>query len=99
MSLRGLWFLLAFFTLASCSEEAPVVEEEMPSVLITEWTVPYPDSRPRDPFAQNGNKVWFVGQRTGYLAWFNPETEEFTQIALAEGSGPHNIIVDADGQH
>ena len=101
MSLRGLWPILVFVFLLACSEEEaqrqPIEEEGLSQVLITEWVVPYESSRPRDPYVETANKVWFVGQRTGYLAYFDPETEEFTQIALAEGSGPHNIIADNDG--
>ncbi|MGI9260559.1 MAG: lyase, partial [Woeseiaceae bacterium] len=35
---------------------------------IREWQVPYEESRPRDPYAESESSVWFVGQRTGYLA-------------------------------
>lgn len=64
---------------------------------IREWQVPYEDSRPRDPFAESATSVWFVGQRTGYLANLNAETGEFTQVDLKSGSGPHNLIVGSDG--
>lgn len=97
--MSGRFFKVIFLCLLlfACGDDGGAPEGEGASVTITEWVVPYPDSRPRDPFAVSSEKVWFVGQRTGYLAWFNPETEEFTQIALPEGSGPHNIIVDSDG--
>jgi len=64
---------------------------------IREWQVPYEESRPRDPFAESATSVWFVGQRTGYLARFDAETGAFTQVPLKEGSGPHNLIVGSDG--
>lgn len=64
---------------------------------IREWQVPYEQSRPRDPFAESATSVWFVGQRTGYLAHLNAETGEFTQVELKDGSGPHNLIVGSDG--
>lgn len=64
---------------------------------IREWQVPYEQSRPRDPFAESATSVWFVGQRTGYLARLDVETGAFTQVPLAEGSGPHNLIVGSDG--
>lgn len=67
------------------------------SLDIREWQVPYAESRPRDPFAESATSVWFVGQRSGYLAHLDAETGEFTQIKLKEGSGPHNLIVGADG--
>ena len=64
---------------------------------IREWQVPYEQSRPRDPFAESESSVWFVGQRTGYLAHLDAESGEFTQVELKDGSGPHNLIVGSDG--
>jgi len=67
------------------------------SLDIREWQVPYERSRPRDPFAESAASVWFVGQRSGYLANLNTETGEFTKVELKDGSGPHNLIVGSDG--
>jgi virginiamycin B lyase len=64
---------------------------------IREWQVPYEESRPRDPYAESESSVWFVGQRTGYLAHLDASTGEFSQVALKDGSGPHNLIVDSNG--
>ena len=66
-------------------------------ILIEEWTVPYEESRPRDPFTADGETIWFVGQRSDYLASLNVETGEFEHVALQEGDGPHNQIVGPDG--
>lgn len=94
---RWMAFIFPLVLLAACSEEAAPPAGDVAEVVITEWVVPWPNSRPRDPYAASEDKVWFVGQRDGYLAYFNPGAEEFTQIMLPEGSGPHNIIADADG--
>ncbi len=67
------------------------------SVDIREWEVPYESSRPRDPFAESANSVWFVGQRTGYLARLDVSTGEISKVDLKSGSGPHNLIVGSDG--
>lgn len=67
------------------------------ALIIDEWQVPYEKSRPRDPFAESATSVWFVGQRTGYLARFDVESEAFTKVELKDGSGPHNLIVGSDG--
>ena len=64
---------------------------------IDEWEVPYAESRPRDPFAESAESVWFVGQRTGYLARLDVERGRFEKIDLKPGSGPHNLIVGSDG--
>jgi virginiamycin B lyase len=64
---------------------------------IREWEVPYEKSRPRDPFAENDSSVWFVGQRSGYLAHLDVKKGVFSQVELKSGSGPHNLIVASDG--
>ena len=46
-------------------------------VEITEWTVPWEKTRPRDPFVDASGKVWFVGQAGNYIAWLNPANGEF----------------------
>ena len=73
----------------------PSFAQDVPK--IDEWKVPYEESRPRDPFAESADSVWFVGQRSGYLANLDVKTGEFTRIDLKEGSGPHNLIVSSDG--
>jgi len=67
------------------------------SLEIREWQVPFEKSRPRDPFAESATSVWFVGQRSGYLAHLDVESGEFEQVELKDGSGPHNLIVGSDG--
>jgi virginiamycin B lyase len=76
-----------------CAVSSCVVEEPDPE--IREWTVPYARSRPRDPYVDDQGRVWFVGQTADYAAYLRPETGEFTRFDLADGAGPHNIIVDA----
>lgn len=64
---------------------------------LQEWTVPYAASRPRDPYVAPDGKVWFVGQRSDYVASFNPATGEFRRFDLEPGAGPHNLVVADDG--
>jgi len=64
---------------------------------IREWQVPYENSRPRDPFAESATSIWFVGQRSGYLARLDVGLGTFTNVALKDGSVPHNLIVGSDG--
>jgi virginiamycin B lyase len=68
------------------------------SVAITEWTVPWARSRPRDPFADARSRVWFVGQTGNYVAYLEPSSGEFRRYELEQGTLPHNLIVDAKGQ-
>ncbi len=67
-------------------------------VPITEWTVPYASSRPRDPFVDSKGRVWFVGQAGNYVAYLDPASGKFTRFELAAGTHPHNLIVDAQDQ-
>ena len=82
--------LMPFLSLTQAAEPKHPVD-------IEEWTVPYEESRPRDPFAVSPGEVWFVGQRTSYLARLNPQTGEFFRHELDDASGPHNLIVGQDG--
>lgn len=61
---------------------------------VTEWEVPYPNTRPRDPWVDSSGRVWFCGQAGAYLAYLEPQTGSFTRYDLADGAGPHNLIVD-----
>jgi virginiamycin B lyase len=64
---------------------------------LTEWEVPYEDSRPRDPYVGPDGHVYFVGQVGHYVAALDPETGEFRRYDLDDGTGPHNLIVGEDG--
>lgn len=64
------------------------------TVPVTEWLVPWEDSRPRDPYVAADGRVWFVGQRGHYVANLQPETGEFRRYDLDIGTGPHNLVVD-----
>lgn len=66
-------------------------------VDIREWTVPWEESRPRDPDVASDGRVWFVGQRSHYIANFSPETAQFNRYDLDPGTGPHNLLVDGSG--
>lgn len=67
------------------------------NVSITEWEVPWENSRPRDPYVAPDGDIWFVGQRTHYVAEFDPKSETFRKIDLEDGVGPHTVIVDDQG--
>ncbi len=66
-------------------------------VEITEWPVPWENTRPRDPYLGPAGRVWFVGQRGDYAAYLDPENGEFRRYDLDPGTGPHNLIVDGRG--
>ncbi|MBT3923001.1 MAG: lyase [Nitrospina sp.] len=66
-------------------------------VEITEWKVPWDNTRPRDPFVGPQGRVWFCGQKGGYLAYLDPVSGNFKKYELGRGAGPHNLIVDQNG--
>lgn len=76
---------------------APSPPAGNPDWTIQEWPVPWPESRPRDPYVDKAGNVWFVGQRSDYVGKLDPETGEFERFELDPGTGPHNLIVDDAG--
>ena len=76
---------------------ASTATTERNTIDIMEWTVPWDDTRPRDPYTESANRVWFCGQQGEYLARLDPTTGEFQRYELGSGAGPHNLIVDSDG--
>lgn len=77
---------------------APATAQGPSSPEVSEWTVPWPGTRPRDPYVAPDGRVWFVGQSGNYLAAFNPRTANFERVEIDEGTHPHNQIVDAQGR-
>ena len=68
------------------------------SVSLTEWTVPWEKTRPRDPAVDPTGRVWFVGQAGNYIASLEPATGAFARYEIDPGTHPHNLVVDAQGQ-
>lgn len=83
--------LLALFSSTLAAAESPA------SVVITEWTVPYKNSMPRDPWVGGPDLIWFVGQTDDYVATLTPSTGKFKRYDLAAGTGPHTVIANKAG--
>jgi virginiamycin B lyase len=93
--------------LVSCGSEGPRPSDASPeaartfavgdSVEIFEWTVPWPNTRPRDPIVAADGRVWFVGQRGNYVGSLDPESGAFDRTELPPNALPHNVIVGPDG--
>ena len=92
MAKRLLGIVFVVTMLASLLPAAEPVE-----VKITEWEVPWQETRPRDPSVAQDGTIWFVGQRGNYVANLNPATGEFKKFDLEEGTGPHTQILDDKG--
>ena len=84
--------LLTLVTAAILTPAAPAAAQEL-----SEWQVPWEQSRPRDPMVAPDGRIWFVGQRTHYVAVFDLRTEQFRRYELPNEAGPHNLIVAPDG--
>ena len=59
--------------------------------------MPWPDTRPRDPYVDPQGRVWFVGQEGNYIAYLEPKSGEFKRFEIEDGAHPHNLIVDQKG--
>ncbi|HEY0672323.1 MAG TPA: hypothetical protein VGD27_08660 [Longimicrobiales bacterium] len=70
---------------------------EAQTLDLQEWTVPWSDSRPRDPYVDGQGRVWFVGQEGNYIAYLEPKAGTFKRFEIEAGTYPHNLIVDARG--
>jgi virginiamycin B lyase len=68
-----------------------------PSSELKTWETPWDKTRPRDPYADQQGRVWFVGQVGNYVAHLDPKTGEFKRYTIAPGTNPHNLVVDKKG--
>lgn len=89
--------LLLVLTAVAAATPVPALAQEVDPIEIQEWTVPWEDTRPRDPYVGPDGKVWFVGQTGHYVAYLDAATGDFQRYDLEDGAGPHNLIVDTDG--
>ena len=64
---------------------------------LREWMVPWERSGPRDPYVAPDGRVWFVGQRGNYIAVLDPRSGQFRRYEIADGTHPHNLVVDGKG--
>jgi virginiamycin B lyase len=87
--------LLAAWPTVALAQATPATPQP---TEITEWTVPWGGSRPRDPYVAPDGKVWFVGQEGNYVAFLEPRSGIFKRYEIDPGTHPHNLIVDARGQ-
>ena len=56
-----------------------------------------PGTRPRDAFADQKGRVWFVGQVGNYVARLDPATGSVKRFEIDAGTHPHNLVIDAHG--
>jgi len=61
------------------------------------WSTPWDKTRPRDPYADQQGRVWFVGQVGNYIAHLDPKTGAFRKYDIEPNTHPHNLVVDSKG--
>ena len=89
--------LVPFALLAAAPDTLVPAAAANDTAVIVEWTVPWEQSRPRDPYVDAQDRVWFVGQRGNYIAYFDQKTQQFKRFEIDPGTHPHNLIVDRQG--
>jgi len=89
---------LALLALPTILAEAAGQAATQAPIAITEGTVPWEKTRPRDPYVDAQGKVWFVGQSGNYIANLDPVSGKFARFEIEEGTHPHNLIVDKAGK-
>jgi len=87
-------FVLTVLLAASFGVEPTPAE----TVEITEFDVPWENTRPRDPSVADDGRIWFVGQAGDYAAVFDPSDESFRRYDLPDGAGPHTVYVTRDDE-
>jgi len=66
-------------------------------VIIKEWVVPTPGSRPHDPLATADGAIWYTGQFANTLGRLDPKTGTIKEYRLTPKAGPHGLTADKDG--
>ena len=67
-------------------------------VVIREWEVPTPNSRPHDPEVAPDGSLWYTGQLANKLGRLDPKTGSIKEFPLKTAeSGPHGLAADKDG--
>jgi virginiamycin B lyase len=67
-------------------------------VVIREWDVPTPDSRPHDPEAAPDGSLWYTGQLANKLGRLDPKSGTIREFPVkTPDSGPHGLAADNAG--
>jgi virginiamycin B lyase len=95
MSMRSLIALSAVLAIGLAT---PPASAQAPKPVLKDFGVDWmKGTRPRDPYADQKGRVWFVGQTGNYIGRIEPSTGEVTRFEIDAGTGPHNLVVDPKG--
>ncbi len=76
---HGTSILLSILAILSYTTITHGAQAELNPVDIKEWKVLWEQTRPRDPYVDQHNRVWFVGQTGDYIAVLDFESGMFEQ--------------------
>lgn len=89
---------IAYLILASASFLSATAGAEPTRVVIKEWEVPTPNSRPHDPAVGPDGSLWYTGQQSNVLGRLDPKTGNIKEYKLkTPDSGPHGLVSDKEG--
>ena len=88
-------FVVAALLSPELAAQAPQSGPDDPTVQ--QWTVPWEQTRPRDPYVAPDGRVWFVGQRGNYVAVLDPRTGDMKRYEVEDDAFPHTVVVDPQG--
>ncbi len=92
-SLWGIVFLILLSVSIPISSDGGDIK-----VIIKEWEVPTPNSRPHDPAIDPDGLLWYTGQQVNVLGRLDPKTGKMKEYLLkVPNSGPHGLVADKEG--
>ncbi len=91
------WGVIGFLGAAALGAAPGHAAGQGAPVPVEEWTVPWAQSRPRDPAVAADGRIWFVGHVGNYVARLDPRTGQFERFEVDPGTHPHTVIVDQAG--
>ncbi len=93
--MRYTWFMTILILLSASVSLVGATDDQ---VVIKEWDVPTPNSRPHDPAVAPDGALWYTGQFANKLGRLDPTTGEIKEYPLkTPASGPHGLVADKDG--
>jgi len=94
----GQWAMVSDYLIKNFPERPRPVAVVVPGsveVVIKEWAVPTPGSRPHDPLATRDGAIWWTGQLANTLGPLDPKTGAIKEYPLkSPRTGPHGLVED-----
>jgi virginiamycin B lyase len=76
----------------------PLATAAEPTVVVQEYDLPTPASRPHDPALGPDGSLWYTAQMANKLGRLDPHTGEIKEYPLKTAdSGPHGLVADKQG--